>query len=260
MVTTMRSGRNRRQSVVWKAFALLLAGLAITAVIFSFEKPRRASPRITVSAVSSFNSGGLVPGPTVTAPSKSLGAVAANRDIWLAISWKFSGEARMLNAVTVGGVPARRLVRSNEVPDSANSEIWMVSAGSGDALENTISVDIAFTFDGGNPSITTQVYRVIGASEIPAVSAAAGRDFSISITIPNKGVALISLIATGTISGSLSNVTEDFNALCGKNFLGIHASKNSTFRQSVTARFSGSATAAFAAVALRRANSRLSKS
>ena len=108
-----------------------------------------------VSAVSSFNSGGLVPGPTVTAPSKSLGAVAANRDIWLAISWKFSGEARMLNAVTVGGVPARRLVRSNEVPDSANSEIWMVSAGSGDALENTISVDIAFTFDGGNPSITT---------------------------------------------------------------------------------------------------------
>ena len=124
-------------------------------MIFGFEKPRRASPRITVAAVSSFNSGGLVPGPTVTAPSKSLGAVAANRDIWLAISWKFSGEARMLNAVTVGGVPARRLVRSNEVPDSANSEIWMVSAGSGDALENTISVDIAFTFDGGNPSITT---------------------------------------------------------------------------------------------------------
>ncbi|CAN7324668.1 hypothetical protein [Mesorhizobium sp. LjNodule214] len=258
----MRSGRNRRQSVVWKAVALLLAALAITAAIFSFsfEKPRRASPRITVSAVSSFNSSGVVPGPTVTAPSKSLGGVAANRDIWLAISWKFSDEERELNAVTVGGVPARRLVRSNEVPDSANSEIWMVSAGTGDALENTISVDIAFTFDGGNPSITTQVYRVTGASEIPAVSAAAGRDFSISITIPNKGVALISLIAPGTTSGSLSNVTEDFNGLCGKDFLGIHASKKSTFRQSVTARFSGSATAAFAAVALRRANSRFSKS
>jgi hypothetical protein len=130
----------------------------------------------------------------------------------------------------------------------------MVSAGTGDALENTTLVDIVFTFDGGNPSITTQVYRVIGASEATAVRAAAGMDFNISITIPAKGVALISLIAPGTTSGSLSNVTEDFNALCGMDFLGIHASKSSTSRQSVTARFSGSSTATFAAVALRPAS------
>jgi hypothetical protein len=245
----MRSGR----SVVWIAVALVLAALAVTAAILVFEKSRRTSSPITVSAVSSYNSGGLVAGPRVTAPSKSLGPVAANRDIWLEISWKFFGEVRTLNSVTVGGVPARRLVRSDDVPDSANSEIWMVSAGTGDALENTTSANIVYTFEGGNPSITTQVYRVIGASEIPAMTAVAGMDFNISITIPAKGVALISLIAPATTSGSLSNVTEDFNARCGKDFLGIHASKSSTSRQSVTAGFSGSATAAFAAVALRPA-------
>jgi hypothetical protein len=248
----MRSGRKRGRSAVWIALGLIVP-LAVAAVILSFQNSQLASSPIALSAVSFYNSGGLVRGPRVTAPSKSLGAVAANRDIWLEISWKFYGEPRTLNSVTVGGVSARRLVRSDDVPDSANTEIWMVSAGTGDALENTTSVDIVFTFDGGNPSITTQVYRVIGASEITAVRAAAGMDFNISITIPAKGVALISLIAPGTTSGSLSNVTEDFNALCGMDFLGIHASKSSTYRQSVTARFSGSTTAAFAAVALRPA-------
>jgi hypothetical protein len=125
----------------------------------------------------------------------------------------------------------------------------VISAGSGDKLEKTTSADIGFTFDGGNPSITTQIYRVLGASEIPAATAAE-RGSSISITIPADGIALISLIASGTTSASLSNVTEDFRALCGKDFLGIHASRSSTSAESVTATFSGSATADIAAVAL----------
>ncbi|MER9425197.1 hypothetical protein NKI88_22480 [Mesorhizobium sp. M0317] len=145
--------RNRRRSVVWIAIALVLAALAITAAIIGFQNLRRSSP-IMVSAVSAFNSGGLVPGPTVKAPSKNLGAVATGRDIWLEVSWKFFGELRTLDTVTVGDLRARRLVRSHDVPSSANSEIWFISAGSGDILENTTSTDIGFTLDGGNPSVT----------------------------------------------------------------------------------------------------------
>ncbi|WP_426213664.1 hypothetical protein [Mesorhizobium abyssinicae] len=230
------------------AVALVLVALATAAAILVF---RHASP-IAVSPVSTLNTGGLVPGPAVMAPSKSIGEVAANRDIWLEISWKFFGELRTLNAVTVGGVPARRLVRSNEVPASADSEIWVITAGSGDKLEKATSADIGFAFDGGNPAITMQIYRVVGASEEPAAKVAEIGS-SISIAIPADGVALISLIASGTDSGSLSNVTKDFRARCGKDFLGIHASKSSTSAESVTATFSGGVAANFAAVALQPA-------
>lgn len=241
--------QNRCRSVVWLAVALVLAALAITAAIIGLQNLRRASP-IIVSAVSSFNTDGLVPGPTVKAPSESLGAVAANRNIWLEIFWKFFGELRTLNSVAVGGIPAKRMVRSNDVPASANSEIWEVSAGSGDKLENATSADIGLIFDGGNPSVTMQVYSVVGASETPAATAAeSGR--SISIAIPADGIALISLIAAGATSGSLSDVTQDFRARCGKDFLGIHASRSSTSTETVTATFSGSEAANLAAVALR---------
>ncbi|MES0043293.1 hypothetical protein [Mesorhizobium sp. M0091] len=246
--------RDRRRSVVWIAIALVLAALAITAAIIGFQNLQRSSP-IMVSAVSAFNSGGLVPGPTVKAPSKNLGAVATGRDIWLEVSWKFFGELRTLDTVTVGDLRARRLVRSHDVPSSANSEIWFISAGSGDILENTTSTDIGFTFDGGNPSVTAQIYRVVGASEIPAAIAAESGD-RITITIPADGIAFISLIASGTTSGSMSNVTEDFSALCGKDFLGIHASTSSTSAESETATFSGNSTADFAAVALQSAAAR----
>jgi len=246
--------QNRSRSAVWIAVALVLAALAITAAIIGFQKLRRAPP-INVLAVSSFNTGGLVAGPRVEAPSKNLGAVAANRDIWLEISWKFFSELRTLNSVTVGGVPARRMVRNKDVPAAANSEIWMISAGSGDKLENTTSADIGFNFDGGNPAVTMQIYSVVGASET-AVATAAESGSSISITVPSDGVALISLIASGTTSGSLSNVTRDFRALCGKDFLGIHASGSSPSAESVTATFSGSAAADFAAVALQPALAR----
>lgn len=238
--------QNRNRSVVWIAAALVLVALAVTAAVFGFQK--RTSP-ITVSAISTFNSGGLVPGPTVTVPSKELGDVAANRDIWLEISWKFFSELRTLNSVTVGGIHAKRMVRSNDAPASANSEIWEISAGSGDKLDNTTSTDIGLTFDGGNPSVTMQVYRAVGASETPAATAAE-RGSSISIPIPADGIALISLIAAGATSGSLSDVTQDFRARCGKDFLGIHASRTSTSAETVTAAFSGSEAANLAAVAL----------
>ncbi|MER8903100.1 hypothetical protein [Mesorhizobium sp. M0772] len=125
---------------------------------------------------------------------------------------KLFGELRTLDTVTVGDLRARRLARSHDVPSSANSEIWFISAGSGDILENTTSTNIGFTLGGGNPSVTAQTYRVVGASEIPAATAAKRRQAS--ITIPADGIAFISLIASGTTSGSLSNVTEDFSALC----------------------------------------------
>ena len=234
--------RGLSRSVVWVTAAIAIA-VAVAAILIL-----RPSPPINVSAVSSYNSGGLVAGPVVIASGMGLGAADPDRDIWLEISWQFFGQTRMLDSVTVGGIPAKRLVRNNDVPTSVNSEIWMLHAGTGGPLGNAASADVVYHFDGGNPSITTQIYRVVGASQTPSATAVGSG--TVSITIPPDGAALISLINSGTSPGALSNVAQDFRTLCGKDFLAIHASTGSASGGPLTATFPGGPAAAIAAVAL----------
>ncbi|RVD39056.1 hypothetical protein EN742_16075 [Mesorhizobium sp. M4A.F.Ca.ET.020.02.1.1] len=182
----------------------------------------------------------------------SFGATAANRLLFISIAYDHFSSTRTLDTVTVGGASATRLVRAQGAAAVRNAEVWVVDAGSGSSISASTSGNVVLTFSGTGLAATIVVCRATEASQT-ASSTSTGTT-SATITIPASGAALFAFCNNGSGTGSLSNITEDYNSNSSTDMRGIHGSKASTPGESVTSTFSGTASGSqMAAVAIQPA-------
>lgn len=206
---------------------------------------------VSVAAVSTYTAPEQA-GSTITGAGMSFGATAADRLLYISVAYDHFSNTRTLDSVTVGGAVATRLVRAQGLAAVRNAEIWVVDAGSGSSIASATSGNVVLTFSSNGLAGTIAVYRATGASQT-ASSTATGTT-SATITIPPGGEALFAFCNNGSGTGSLSNITEDYNSNSSTDMRGIHGSKASTPGESVTSTFSGTASGSqMAAVAIQPA-------
>lgn len=210
-----------------------------------------AAPPVSMAAVSTATALEQA-GSTITGANMSFGATAANRLLYISVAYDHFSNTRTLDTVTVGGASATRLIRAQGGAAVRNAEIWVVDAGEGSSIANATSGNVVLTFNSNGLAGTITVYRATDASQTPS-STATGSN-SATITIPPGGAALFAFCNNGSGTGSLSNITEDYNSNSSTDMRGIHGSKASTPGESVTSTFSGTASGSqMAAVAIQPA-------